>query len=337
MKSSAAISNSLVTVACPLCGGKEYRVLFRRPDHTYQISSIAFCVVRCLQCSMVFVNPRPSKEFLDDFYPEQFFGVTRDARAVLLEQAESMQQKWKLLARFPPGRLLDIGCQKGDFLLFMQSRGWVVDGVEISSKSPNVFGQRIHYGSLESAGYPKHSFDLITMWAVLEHLAEPQKMLRSLRPLLRPGGRLVVLVPNFFSLPGRLMRHDDIPRHLLLFTPFTLRKMLRKCGWELHTLHFNHILFGGWNRGVLTYLFKWFAGEKFPEIVAQNRIFKRWNEFSTSLFAVSSPWVEWVDEWDKKLTPWLDCFFDRLGLGFTMIAEVVPRLDEGTSNKEVKI
>ena len=336
MKTSPEVKNSLVSVPCPLCGGKENRVLFCRPDHTYQISPIAFPVVRCRDCSMVFVNPRPTKEFLDEFYPEKFFGVTREARAVLLEQAESMQQKWKLLSRFPPGRLLDIGCQKGDFLYFMQSRGWVVDGVEISPKSPNVFGQRIHYGSLDTAGYPEQSFDLITMWAVLEHLTEPQAMLRSLRPLLRPGGRLVVLVPNFLSLPGRFMRHDDVPRHLLLFTPFTLRSMLRKSGWDLHTLHFNHILFGGWNRGILNYLFKWFAGERFSDIVAQNRVLSRWSEFSRHLHGSLSPWVEWLDEWDKRLTPWLDCLFDRLGLGFTMIAEAVPRLRESTGKNKGK-
>ncbi|HNV68535.1 MAG TPA: class I SAM-dependent methyltransferase [Candidatus Ozemobacteraceae bacterium] len=271
------------------------------------------------------MNPRPRAEALPSFYPDAFFGARRNPREVLLEQSESMQQKWLLLRDLRPGRILDIGCQKGEFLYFMQSRGWQGKGIEISPLSPNLFGQDIHYGSLAEAQLRPGSFDVVTLWAVLEHLLEPQRMLRDILPLLAPHGRLIVLVTNIQSLPGRWMRHDDIPRHLLLFSPQTLRSMLERCGWLVQRVHCNHVLFGGWHRGLFTYLLKWLAGESFADIVAQNRTPERWLEFTTHLRGKPSRLVEWVETWDKRLTPWFDTLMDRLGFGFTLIATATPR------------
>ncbi len=316
------------SVPCPLCGRSEARRLFRRPDHTYEMSEFSFPVVRCRSCSMVYVNPRPKPGYLSLFYPREFFGVQRHPRDVLIDQSESMQQKWQLLKDLPPGRILDIGCQKGEFLYFMQCRGWRGQGIEISPLSPNLFRQDIHYGPLATAPLETGSFDAVTLWAVLEHLLEPQEMLQRIQPLLKPNGRLIVLVTNICSLPGRWMRHDDIPRHLLLFSPQTLKSMLERCGWQVQRVHCNHVLFGGRHRGLFTYLLKWLAGESFADIVAQNRTPERWLEFTTLLHGKPSRLVEWVESWDKKLTPWLDQLMDRLGFGFTLIATATPQSTE---------
>ena len=124
------------------------------------------------------------------------------------ERLEGMQASVK---HIPVGRVLDIGCYKGEFLQCMRSKGWDVHGLEFHTRPPNLFDLPIHYGPLETAPFEAASFDLVTIWAVLEHVYDPRRTLEAVRGILRPGGRVVILVPNFNSIPARVMRHDDVP------------------------------------------------------------------------------------------------------------------------------
>jgi 2-polyprenyl-3-methyl-5-hydroxy-6-metoxy-1,4-benzoquinol methylase len=307
-------------IACPLCLADRSKLIFLRRDFAHPVSEEDFRVVRCRVCGLVYLNPRPTEEEIHSYYPEEFYQPQLDAEQLLREKEHQLFLKYEYVKNIPPGRLLDIGCMKGEFLYFMQQHGWEVHGIEFSTKPPNVFGLDIHYGDLFSARYAAHSFDLITLWAVLEHVYYPRKMLTEACRLLKPGGRVVLLVTNFHSLPARLMRHDDIPRHTTLFTKRTLGKMLRICGLIPTSYRFNCRLFGGNNRGVLNYLFKLLAGERISEIVAQNRTVSRWQEFSSMLRGKPSSWMLKVDEKDRHFSPIIDRWMDRLHFGFIMIA-----------------
>ena len=131
-----------------------------------------------------------------------------------------------------------------------------------------------------------------------------------------------MLVPNFSSIPGRFLRHDDVPRHLLMFTRRTFRFAAQTAGLRVRRFVFSNDIFSGLNRGLLNYVWKLLHGERLAEIVAQNREPGRWHEFSNMVRGRDSRLMLTVDRLDIRLTPALDYLLDRLGLGFIMTAEL---------------
>jgi SAM-dependent methyltransferase len=268
----------------------------------------------------VFVNPRPSKEDIHAFYPPEFYDVDIDAEALIKSKETVLRQKARFLDDLPPGRLLDIGCQKGEFLYWMKRRGWDVEGVEFSSLPPNLFDVPIHRREADILGFADHSFDAITLWAVLEHVHEPVAVLREVRRLLRPSGRAVVLIPNFNSIPGRFMRHDDVPRHLLMFTPVTLRRAAGAAGLAVKRLVFSDDIFSGSTRGFLNFVAKRVLGETFEEILKQNRTPSRWHEFTSTANGMPSKLVTRLDSVDLRHHSRLDRLMCFVKLSFIMTA-----------------
>lgn len=305
---------------CPLCGCPDHRLLFERMDHTHCVTDHRFRIVRCSNCGFAFVNPRPSKDDIHAFYPPEFYDVDIDADALIQSKETVLREKARFLDDLPPGRLLDIGCQKGEFLHWMKRKGWEVEGVEFSSLPPNLFDVPIHRRDADKLGFADQSFDAVTLWAVLEHVHEPVAVLREVRRLLRPGGRAVVLIPNFNSIPGRFMRHDDVPRHLLMFTPATFRRAATAARLAVRRVVFSDDVFSGSTRGFLNFVAKRLKGETFDEILAQNRTPSRWGEFTSTAHGKPSKLVRQFDRLDLKHYSRLDRFMCRLRLSFIMIA-----------------
>jgi SAM-dependent methyltransferase len=204
----------------------------------------------------------------------------------------------------------------------MREIGWDPYGIDFSSTPPNMFNVPVHIGTVHDSPYALGSFDLVTLWAVLEHTHDPLDMLKQVRSFLKPDGRALVLVPNFNSIPGRFMRHDDVPRHLVMFTPKTLRLMAARAGLEVKRIVFGDEIFSGSTRGMFNYLWKLLNGEQLSEIVAQNRASDRWAEFSTCIHGLPSDFMLKVDRFDIKITRYLDKIVNRLGYGFTMTVEL---------------
>jgi len=312
-------------INCPLCNSNKENILFSRPDYTHQITDEPFNVVQCRKCGIVYVNPRPTEDEIHQYYPEEFYDININGEELLKTKRRQLSLKYQYVSDLQPGALLDVGCQKGEFMYFMQQKGWNVRGCDFSSKPPNVFGLDIFYGDIDLAEYPENSFDLITLWAVLEHVYNPQKMLKKLNRLLKPGGSIVMLVTNFYSLPASLMRHDDVPRHTTLFSKKTLAQMLEQTGYIPDFFRFNSELFGGTYRGVFNYLIKLLRGEKIENIVASNRVPGRWHEFSDQLIGRYTKWMRIVDRFDIAVYPFIDKLTDKLGLGFIMIAKATKK------------
>lgn len=304
---------------CPLCDADRPRELFRRPDHWHEIADFAFPVVECRACGMGYVTPRPVIEDLPIFYPPEFYRADEGREEVLAAKADQLRAKARFLDGLAPGRLLDIGCTKGEFLETMRRRGWQVAGTDFSRTPPNLFGLDIFYGLPEEAPYADGSFDAITLWAVLEHIYYPRRTMAAVERMLRPGGRAIVLVPNLRSLPGRWMRHDDVPRHTLMFTRATLARLFRGAGLAPSGFECCQDVFSGSVRGVLNYAVKRLAGESMDAVVAQARSQHRWEEFSCRLRGRPSPFMLRVDRMDIRLAPRFDRWLDRLGRGFIMV------------------
>ena len=125
------------------------------------------------------------------------------------------------------------------------ARGWEVQGTELSEAAAGAaraLGYPVHVGSPGSARWADGSFDAVTMWHTLEHWPEPAEALVQVARLLRPGGVLLVGVPNFGSPEALLARaawfHLDVPRHLVHFTPATLEAALAARGLAVRARSF---------------------------------------------------------------------------------------------------
>jgi len=316
---------NLIPVDCPLCGSHSHKLLFRRKDHRLQVTDELFDIVRCRDCGLAYVNPRPDDEAIKKYYTDEFYDADRAPEEALISIKPRLDGMYSHVADLQPGRVLDIGCFKGEFLETMRRHGWCVNGVELHARPPNLFNIDIHYGPIELAPYEPASFDLITIWAVLEHVLDPRGILMACRRLLKPGGRLVVLVPNFNSLPGRYMQHDDVPRHITMFTKATLYRLLDETGFQPTRFHCGQEVYSGTVRGALNYAFKLLNGESLSDVVAQARQPARWVEFCWQLHGKDSKWMKRVDGWDQKLYAKFDRVMDRLGIGFIMTVHAAPK------------
>jgi SAM-dependent methyltransferase len=203
--------------------------------------------------------------------------------------------------------------------LMRREHGWEVAGIEFSTLPPNLYNLNIFCGEMGSAPFELESFDIVTAWAVLEHVYHPRATLRVVRNFLKPGGSVVILVPNFDSIPARIMHHDDVPRHLTMFTRRTLQRMLLLEGLTPVEWMCSQDVYSGSVRGWLNFLIKRAAGEPIGDIQAQNRSLERWGEFETSIHGRESKFMRRIDRLDIWMTPKLDRILDGIALGFIMI------------------
>ena len=226
---------------CPLCGATAARLLI--PTSIPSAAGPAYHVVACTACELRYTRPLPDAAEFEALYPPGYHTDnstrlwSRDFPRVVLERWV-MWERRRDLAALPRGRVLDVGCGNGGFLVGLKARGWTVQGTDTSAPGCEVARSRgipDYHGDLARAGFPDGSFDAVTLWHVLEHVADPLAELAEIRRILRPGGRLVVQVPDADSLTLRLCGDRwfpfDVPRHLQHFTPRSLRETLERAGF----------------------------------------------------------------------------------------------------------
>ena len=231
------------TVVCPVCHAANSTIFMRVPDRFRPEPGTAYTLVRCVKCSLVYLNPRPVEESSGVFYESSEYtpfvstGKQRSIMDRVYVAIREMNNRWKrrqIEALQPErGRLLDVGCGTGEFLQAMHAAGWQVRGVERDAKAAAYAVEQLQLdvvcGSLDTVPLAPASFDVVTMWHVLEHLYQPHKALMQVRDVLRPGGLLVIAVPNLLSLDARYYRQNwvafDAPRHVQHFSPKSLRSL----------------------------------------------------------------------------------------------------------------
>ena len=213
--------------------------LFTARDY---ITGDRFEIVHCAECGFDVTTPQPSIEQMAAYYPAGYYGAPSGRRfpaAVERLQEQLYKQRVNLVEKVAGGargRVLDVGCGRGLLLEEFKSRGWEVHGTELSEKAAayarDVLHLPIQIGSLETIGYPDGHFDAITLWHVLEHLPDPRVLLAEAHRILKPGGVLLVGVPNFGGWEARFCGdkwfHLDAPRHLTHFTKKMLKQVLKE-------------------------------------------------------------------------------------------------------------
>ena len=229
------------TGACPVCGSEWAYSRFA-------VAGVRSRLVDCIECGVGRLYPAPSAEAIGQFYPPSYYGVTGAKFVPIVEGLVRFvaARHVRSLSRGIPagGRMLDVGCGRGVLLKSLADRGFEVHGFEISETAAAGADPRadIRIGnSLEDVGYPNAFFDQVILWHVFEHLPNPVEVLDEIRRILKPGGRLVIAVPNYSSLQSRWAGpawfHLDLPRHLFHFPVKGLRRLLDERGFTRRSEH----------------------------------------------------------------------------------------------------
>lgn len=224
-------------LACPSCGGTA--------SEPYSIGG-STRLNRCTSCAFVYATEGadPDEVYVDGYlkgeselgfgldvfhpYFQAFLGYAADVRLRRIARHAT-----------PPGRILDIGCGSGEVLLGAMRQGWTAVGVEPVEESAKIAQDRgidVRATTLEDSGLEEHSFDVVTAFHVLEHMSDANGFLRSMARYARPGGRVVVEVPNLRSV-HRISYGAAWPglrplEHLGHFTPATMAATFRHAGIE---------------------------------------------------------------------------------------------------------
>ena len=267
-------NSGLEYVTCGLCGEDDTEKVFDVPVRSDQIGIYvrdSWPVVRCRRCGLVYVNPRIDAAARNAYYefknPVDFEFV----HAWFVNNADLQRATWQRFLRVIQrycltGRLLDVGCGTGSFLIEAQNSGYTVLGQEVAPYFVKFcraqHGLTVYEGDLGTLTLDPASFDCVTAFDVIEHHPNPRQMLRQIRRLLKPGGVIVISthdIGNFFArLYGRRWRHMNPIGHLTFFTRPTLAKLLVACGFRvqqsggLHTIDTRRS--AEWRRRVLQFL-----------------------------------------------------------------------------------
>lgn len=223
----------------------------------YRSTTRVFQIVECRECRLIRLHPQPSSLELRDYYPQGYWFTPEATAADRLEQwyrrfvlCDHLRFVERALRESgEPGLVLDVGCGGGLFLQMLARRGQKeVAGLDFSLEAANVAWRRSGVpavcATLSRPPFAAGSCSAITMFHVLEHLYDPASHLQAAHGLLRPGGRLIVQVPNAacwqFLLLGERWNGIDVPRHLIDFRLADMDSLLDHCGFEvLRHKHFS--------------------------------------------------------------------------------------------------
>ena len=230
---------------CPVCGSESVEPFISGKD--YFLTGEKFEIVKCSECGFRFTNPRPKAEELGKYYESAEYISHSDKRngifAAVYQQVRkyTLGRKLAMISKFhSKGEILDIGCATGQFLNYMSAHGWKTTGIEPDEKTRaraiSEYGLQV-FPEEKLNSFNKASFDVITMWHVLEHVSVLNGRMDQLKNLLKPQGTLIIAVPNCDSFDakkyGEFWAGYDLPRHLYHFTKSDIKILVEKFGFTI--------------------------------------------------------------------------------------------------------
>lgn len=230
---------------CPWCCTPSEKPYLKVED--YFLTHEQFDLIECEHCHLLFTVPRPAPDQIGAYYQsEEYYSHQENTKGFIpkvYEMVKSVNIKNKLhiaLKQSKDASVLDIGCGVGDFLWHAQKRGCKVTGIEPSDDAKAIAEKRLGFRPLDpsqSQELPSASFDVITMWHVLEHVDDLKSQISELSRLLKPGGRLVLALPNFKSYDAVYYKDKwaawDVPRHLNHFCKDSIKAIFSETDLEI--------------------------------------------------------------------------------------------------------
>jgi 2-polyprenyl-3-methyl-5-hydroxy-6-metoxy-1,4-benzoquinol methylase len=245
----------------------------------FSVSGESFSLLLNEEYQILKTHPQPTLDKLGSYYEFEDYISHTDGKRTLFEKMyhfikrKAIRDKVKLINSYQPlkGRILDIGAGTGDFLLECKNQNWDILGIEPNDKAKGIaVGKGIKFGDtiekLES-----NSFDVITMWHVLEHVPDVEHQVAELKRLLKPSGTIIIAVPNFKSYDANYYKEFwaayDVPRHLWHFSKTAIEKLFDKQNMNLEDIKpmwfdsfYVSLLSEKYKTGKMNFIFGFFIG-----------------------------------------------------------------------------
>lgn len=221
----------------------KHNVYLKVKDHS--VSGEEFELLMDEELQLLKTHPQPALENLSGYYESDDYISHTDGKRSLFEKLyhtvkqKALRDKIKLVQNFNPakGKLLDIGAGTGDFLVMAQKNGWNIKGLEPSPKAKAIAESKGVSFANDLSEIEDDSFDVITMWHVLEHVPDVEAQIAELKRIVKPEGTIIIAVPNYKSYDaqhyGIFWAAYDVPRHLWHFSKTSIKLLFSKQGMEL--------------------------------------------------------------------------------------------------------
>ena len=256
---------------CPWCGSEKAQINLWLKDEF--LSKEDFHICECLNCGLSYTMPRPNKEKIGEYYKsEEYYSHQENKKGFIPRLYESVKKvnlkhKYNLATQgLNVGKMLDIGCGVGDFLHTAEEHGWTCTGVEPSEDAKAIAKTKTKANIINSEDMekiPDATFDLITMWHVLEHVDDLKWQIEQLHRLTKTKGRIVIAVPNYKSYDAQYYKEFwaayDVPRHLSHFNKNVLTKIFKSKNLEL--VQTDKLI---WDAYYISYMSEQYKQHKFP-------------------------------------------------------------------------
>jgi len=235
---------------CPVCGSSAFKKALCATDYT--VSKKEFDIYECAGCSLRFTQNIPGMQSIGAYYQSSEYISHTDSKKGFINRVYHFVRRLTLSGKrkiifsssgLNSGKLLDIGAGTGAFAHYMQQYNWQVTGME-PDETTRQRAASLHNINLLPADVfydlSPLSFDVITMWHVLEHVHDLHKYIDQLKNVLKDNGTIFIAVPNYTSYDANVYKEYwaayDVPRHLYHFSPESIRKLLSQHGLSLQNV-----------------------------------------------------------------------------------------------------
>lgn len=274
--------------------------IFFKKVKDYSVSKEVFELHHNPEYDLLITFPKPSLEKLPSYYESEDYISHTDGKRSLFERMYhiiknvALKNKVKLInAQSQKGNLLDIGAGTGDFLVVAKNDGWFTTGIEPSEKAKAIATNKGVYFVANLSDLESHSFDVITMWHVLEHVSNLDEYILELKRLLKPTGTILIAVPNFKSFDanyyGRFWAAYDVPRHIWHFSKTAIQKLFAEKEMKLIEVlpmkfdsFYVSLLSEKYKNGKMNFIKAFFVGLK------SNNSGKQTKEYSSHIYVIKN-------------------------------------------------
>ena len=230
---------------CPVCQSQTFTAYLTVKDYT--VSQEEFKIVSCQKCGFKFTNPRPDGNEIGKYYKaESYISHTNTSKGLISKIYQEVRKftlkgKLNLINKLSPkkGKLLDVGCGTGMFLNVARENGWEVNGIEPDAGARAIAEEtnQIKIKDEVLSSFVNETFEVISLWHVLEHIHKLNTTVDWLKERLSKDGSLIIAVPNHESKDAQIYQAQwaayDVPRHLYHFSQKSVQELFAKHGFEL--------------------------------------------------------------------------------------------------------